>query len=61
LFNGFEVPDGTTLADAGWTGTGDLAPAFQPATSGGDFYIGAKRINTFDTGAAYPATTGRGP
>ena len=25
-FNGFEVPEGTTLADAGWTGTGDLTP-----------------------------------
>jgi levanase len=52
LFNGFEVPDGSTLADAGWTGTGDLAPSFQPATSGGDYYIGAKRINTFETGGA---------
>jgi levanase len=52
LFNGFEVPDGTTLADAGWTGTGDLAPSYQPATTGGDYYIGAKRINTFETGAA---------
>nr|WP_232481524.1 GH32 C-terminal domain-containing protein [Arthrobacter sp. YN] len=50
-FDGFEVPDGTTLANAGWTGTGDLTPNFQPATSGGDFYIGAKRINTFETGA----------
>ena len=49
-FNGFEVPAGTTLADSGWTGTGDLTPNFQPATSGGDFYIGAKRINTFETG-----------
>jgi fructan beta-fructosidase len=52
LFDGFEVPDGTTLAEAGWTGTGDLAPSFQPATSGGDYYIGAKRINTFETGGA---------
>lgn len=52
LFNGFEVPDGTTLAEAGWTGTGDLAPSYQPATTGGDYYIGAKRINTFETGAA---------
>lgn len=50
-FDGFEVPNGTTLADAGWTGTGDLTPNYQPATSGGDFYIGAKRINTFETGA----------
>ena len=51
-FDGFEVPDGTSLADAGWTGTGDLTPNFQPSTSGGDFYIGAKRINTFETGTA---------
>ncbi|MBT2512447.1 GH32 C-terminal domain-containing protein [Arthrobacter sp. ISL-30] len=52
LFDGFEVPDGSSLADAGWTGTGDLAPSFQPATAGGDYYIGAKRINTFETGGA---------
>ncbi|WP_457967938.1 GH32 C-terminal domain-containing protein [Arthrobacter sp. D1-29] len=52
LFNGFEGADGSTLADAGWTGTDDLAPAFQPATAGGDYYIGAKRINTFETGGA---------
>ncbi|MBT2523162.1 GH32 C-terminal domain-containing protein [Arthrobacter sp. ISL-28] len=51
LFSGFEVPEGTTLADAGWTGTGDLAPTFQPVTRGGDFFIGAKRVNTFETGA----------
>ena len=51
-FNGFEVPEGTTLADAGWTGTGDLTPNFQPSASGGDFYIGAKRVNTFETGTA---------
>ncbi len=49
-FDGFEVPPGTTLADAGWTGTGDLTPNSQPSTSGGDFYIGTKRINTFETG-----------
>jgi levanase len=52
LFNGFEVPDGSTMADAGWSGTGDLLPMYQPATAGGDFYIGAKRINTFETGGA---------
>ncbi|WP_264355132.1 GH32 C-terminal domain-containing protein [Pseudarthrobacter sp. MM222] len=49
-FDGFEVPPGTTLADAGWSGTGDVAPSSQPSTSGGDFYIGTKRINTFETG-----------
>ena len=51
-FDGFEVPAGTSLADTGWTGTGDLTPNFQPSTSGGDFYLGAKRINTFETGTA---------
>jgi fructan beta-fructosidase len=50
LFNGFEGPDGSSLAEAGWTGTADLAPASQPATAGGDYFIGAKRINTFETG-----------
>ena len=52
LFNGFEVPDGSTLADYGWTGTGDLLPSYQPASAGGDYYIGAKRINTYETGGA---------
>ncbi|WP_427019082.1 GH32 C-terminal domain-containing protein [Pseudarthrobacter sp. P1] len=52
LFNGFEGPDGSTLADSGWTGTGDLTPNYQPASTGGDFVIGAKRINTFDTGGS---------
>ncbi|MFE4226578.1 GH32 C-terminal domain-containing protein [Arthrobacter sp. NPDC056886] len=51
-FDGFEVPQGTTLSDAGWTGTGDLTPNFQPSASGGDFYIGTKRVNTFETGTA---------
>ncbi|MDQ0632296.1 fructan beta-fructosidase [Arthrobacter pascens] len=52
LFNGFEVPDGSTLADYGWTGTGDLLPSYQPASAGGDYYIGTKRINTYETGGA---------
>jgi levanase len=51
-FNGFEVPEGATLADSGWTGTGDLTPNFQPSVKGGDFYLGAKRVNTFETGTA---------
>lgn len=50
MFDGFEVPDGATLQEAGWKGTGDLTPGWQPATSGGDFFIGTKRINTFETG-----------
>ena len=35
-------------------------PTSSPSTSGGDFYIGAKRINTFETGTT-PAMTGRAP
>ncbi|MGI9824750.1 GH32 C-terminal domain-containing protein [Agromyces sp. Marseille-Q5079] len=52
LFDGFEFPDGTTLADTGWTATGDFAtdPTRSPSTQGGDYYLGAKRINTFESG-----------
>ncbi|WP_265523572.1 glycoside hydrolase family 32 protein [Oerskovia flava] len=50
LWDGFELPDGETLADVGWTGTGDLAATESPSTSGGDYYLGARRINTFDGG-----------
>lgn len=48
----FELPDGQTLVDAGWSATGDLAtePERNPATSGGDYYLGAKRINTWEGG-----------
>ena len=61
LFNGFEVPDGSTLADAGWTGTGDLAagvPAFHsPAATS----ISAPSASTRSIRAGRPATTGREP
>ncbi|MGR0220034.1 GH32 C-terminal domain-containing protein [Agromyces sp. ZXT2-6] len=52
LFDGFEFPDGTTLVDTGWEATGDFAtePWRNPSTQGGDYYIGAKRINTFEGG-----------
>ena len=52
LFDGFEFPDGTTLADTGWETTGDFAtePWRNPSTQGGDYYLGAKRINTFEGG-----------
>ncbi|ANJ26113.1 GH32 C-terminal domain-containing protein [Agromyces aureus] len=52
LFDGFEFADGTTLADTGWQATGDFAtePARNPATAGGDFFIGSKRINTWEGG-----------
>jgi fructan beta-fructosidase len=50
LFDGFEYPDGQNVADNGWTLSGDFEAARNPSTSGGDYYIGQKRINTFDGG-----------
>ncbi|WP_394552014.1 GH32 C-terminal domain-containing protein [Agromyces sp. MMS24-JH15] len=52
LFDGFEFADGTTLADTGWEITGDFAtdPARNPSTAGGDSYLGAKRLNTWEGG-----------
>jgi levanase len=57
LWNGFEETEATedqdaqaTLEDMGWTGSGDLAAADSPSTSGGEFYIGDKRINTYEGG-----------
>ncbi|HRW02060.1 MAG TPA: GH32 C-terminal domain-containing protein [Tetrasphaera sp.] len=52
LWDGFEFPDGTTLADTGWQATGDFAtePWRNPSTAGGDYYIGRKRINTWEGG-----------
>ncbi|WP_082589644.1 glycoside hydrolase family 32 protein [Agromyces sp. Soil535] len=52
LFDGFEFADGTTLADTGWDVTGDFAtePWRNPSTAGGDYYLGAKRLNTWEGG-----------
>lgn len=52
LWDGFEFPDGTNLVDTGWSATGDFAtdPGRNPSTSGGDYYIGNKRINTWEGG-----------
>lgn len=52
LFDGFEFPDGTTLAGTGWDVTGDFAtdPARNPSTAGGDYYLGQKRLNTWEGG-----------
>jgi fructan beta-fructosidase len=52
LFDGFEFPDGTTLSDTGWAATGDLAidPWRNPSTAGGDYYLGQKRLNTWEGG-----------
>lgn len=48
----FELADGQTLADAGWDVTGDFAtePWRNPSTAGGDYYLGAKRLNTWEGG-----------
>lgn len=48
----FELPDGQNLADAGWVITGDFAaePWRNPSTAGGDYYLGAKRLNTWEGG-----------
>lgn len=52
LFDGFEFADGTTLVDTGWAATGDLAtePWRNPSTAGGDYYLGQKRLNTWEGG-----------
>lgn len=56
----FELPDGQTLADAGWQLTGDFAtePWRSPATAGGDYYLGDKRINTWEAGPHGDDNTG---
>lgn len=48
----FELPGGQNLADAGWDLTGDFAtdPARNPSTAGGEYYLGEKRINTWEGG-----------
>lgn len=48
----FELPDGQNLADAGWDISGDFAtePWRNPSTAGGDYYLGAKRLNTWEGG-----------
>lgn len=51
LWNGFEVADGAaTLADLGWTGSGDLAAEDSPSPDGGEGAIGAMRVNTWTGG-----------
>jgi levanase len=51
LWDGFEQPTtGGTLADVGWTGTGDLAAASSPSTTGGEYVLGEGRINTYEGG-----------
>nr|WP_232331384.1 GH32 C-terminal domain-containing protein [Agromyces laixinhei] len=52
LFDGFEFAGDTTLADTGWNITGDFAtePARNPSTAGGEYSLGAKRLNTWEGG-----------
>ena len=58
LFEGFEYPDGVSMADRGWQLTGDFEPARNPSTQGGDYYLGAKRVNTFEGGPGGDDNTG---
>ena len=61
LFDGFELPEGTNLAESGWEVTGDFAtePDRNPSTSGGDYYLGAKRLNTWEGGPRGDDNVGR--
>ncbi len=58
LFDGFEYPGTESLADHGWTLTGDFTAARNPSTNGGDYAIGAKRINTWEGGPNGDDNTG---
>lgn len=58
LFDGFEYPDGVSIADRGWELSGDFEPARNPSRSGGDYYLGAKRINTWEGGPKGDDNTG---
>ncbi len=48
----FELADGETLQSTGWELTGDFATdaTRNPSTQGGDFFLGEKRVNTFEGG-----------
>ncbi|MBM7503538.1 GH32 C-terminal domain-containing protein [Agromyces aurantiacus] len=60
LFDGFEFADGTNLADTGWEITGDFATEAwrNPSTAGGDYYLGQKRLNTWEGGPKGDANVG---
>nr|WP_275889569.1 fibronectin type III domain-containing protein [Nakamurella flavida] len=58
LFDGFEYPDGKSVTDDGWTLTGDFTAERNPATAGGENFLGAKRINTFEGGPRGDDNTG---
>ncbi|WP_373426050.1 GH32 C-terminal domain-containing protein [Microbacterium sp. W4I20] len=48
----FELAEGQTLQSTGWELTGDFAidAARNPSTQGGEFFLGEKRVNTFEGG-----------
>ena len=50
LFDGFEYPGSEQVTAHGWTVTGGFELGQNPSTTGGEFYLGDKRINTFDGG-----------
>ena len=56
----FELADDENLQTTGWELTGDFAidPALNPSTRGGDYYLGAKRINTIEGGPNADGNTG---
>lgn len=49
LFEGFEYAAGGVV-DHGWELTGDFTPDRNPSTAGGDYYLGEKRLNTWEGG-----------
>jgi len=57
LFDGFEVPEGATLADFGWRGTGALASENLPF-KGGNMAIGSHVINTWEVDGGSDDKTG---
>ena len=60
LWDGFEGDDtgGSSLADLGWTGEGDLAASDSPSAAGGEYALGQRRINTWEGGPHGDANTG---
>jgi levanase len=58
LFDGFEYPDGESVADHGWSLTGDFVASLNPSTGGGTGYLGQKELSTFQGGANGDANQG---
>lgn len=49
LFEGFEYAAGGVV-EHGWDLTGDFTPDRNPSTAGGEYYLGQKRLNTWEGG-----------